>query len=93
MASTLRVVADCCDACVGSSTVAITGTVGWYQVADLGALRLVASSVANKFAVVGTLSGGFIGEFYWDAASVDADDGLTIIASSDGGVGRWKKLL
>lgn len=93
MASTLPTPQDCCDPCVGSSTVSLTGTIGWFRVADLGALRAIAASPTNTFAAVGTLSGGFFGEFYWDSASVEADDGITIIAPSGGGVGRWKKLL
>jgi len=92
MAATLpQAPSECCDPCVGSETVSITGTVGWFSVSDLTALRAVAASAINQFAAVGTLASP-IGLYRWNALSVTADNGTTIIAPSDGGVGRWNRI-
>jgi hypothetical protein len=82
---------DCCDPCVGQDTVTITGTVGWFSVADLTALRAVAASSINQFAAVGTLAVP-VGLYRWNNSSVLADNGTTNIAPSDGGVGRWERI-
>ena len=92
MAATLpQTPSECCDPCVGSSTVSITGTVGWFSVADLTALRAVAASAINQFAAVGTLATP-VGLYRWNAASTTADNNSTIIASSDGQPGRWERI-
>lgn len=36
---------------------------------------------------------GFIGDYFWLAGDVTADDGIMVIAPSDGGVGRWRKII
>lgn len=60
---------------------------------DVAALRAQPTAATNTFASVGTLAGGFFGDFYWQAGSVDADDGVSVIAPDDGGAGRWKRLI
>lgn len=92
MASTLpSAPSECCTPCVGQSTVTLTGTVGWFSVSDLTALRAVAASSINQFAAVGTLASP-VGLYVWNALSVTADNGGSIVAPSDGGVGRWNRI-
>ena len=92
MAATLpQAMSECCDPCVGSETVSITGTVGWFSVPDLTALRAVAASAINQFAAVGTLATP-VGLYRWNNTSVLADNGTTNIAPSSGAVGRWERI-
>jgi len=65
---------------------------GWYKVADLTALRALATDTDNKAAIVDDINGYGAGLFRWDNTSTDADDNATVIAPSDGGVGRWTRL-
>ena len=59
------------------------------MVADLDELRAVATSAENKVATVQDVGGGVSAVYWWNAASVAADDGLLTIAPDDGGTGRW----
>ncbi len=71
-----------------------TGDVtGWHYVADETALRALPTDSDNKVAVVADLGGFGAAQFRWDATSVLADDGATVIAPSDGGVGRWERMV
>jgi hypothetical protein len=66
---------------------------GWYKVADEDALRALATSADNKAAVVDDLAGYGSAFFRWDTSSTEADDGVTIIAPTDGGPGRWTRVV
>lgn len=65
---------------------------GWPVVADVAALAAIASTnIFNSMVRIATAAGWF-GDYYWDALSVVADDGFSVIAPSDLGVGRWIKV-
>ena len=71
-------------------TVQTTGTADGLQVVStLAALAGLATSSANKAAIVQGDDDGALRIYKWDATSTDADDGLGVIAPSDGGTGRW----
>lgn len=92
--NTLPTFSDCCNTCVGQSTVSLTTSFGWYQVSDIASLRAIQASSSNVFASVGTLSGGFFGDFGWNNTSVAADDGVTVInPTGNSGAGRWERLV
>jgi hypothetical protein len=74
-----------------SSTIAVLD--GWFKVADLTALRALATDSDNKFAVVDDINGFGSGAYRWDNTSTAADDDATIIAPSDAGTGRWIRLV
>lgn len=92
MASTLPALDSCCDPCVGAATVEFTGSVGIFLVEDLTALADIPASPLNQQSRVATTA-GLVGDYIWVNDSVVADDGFTVIAPSDGGVGRWHKVL
>jgi len=75
---------------VGTDSISITGTVGWFRLDTIAQLRAQPGIDSNVFATVGTEL-GFLGDFYWKSGDVTADDGAFIIAPSDGLSGRWFK--
>ena len=71
-------------------TVNTTGTADGLQVVStLTALAGIATSTDNKAAIVQGDDDGNLRIYKWDATSTTADDGLGVIAPSDGGTGRW----
>jgi hypothetical protein len=72
-------------------TVYTTGTSsdGLQVVSTLSALAGLATSTANKAAIVQGDDDGNLRIYKWDSASTTADNGLGVIAPSDGGTGRW----
>lgn len=92
MPSTLPSSQSCCDECTGIASVLVASGIGWFRLDDLAQLRAQPSSVTNVFASVGTEL-AFIGDFFWKNGALDADNDITCIAPSDGGAGRWKKLI
>lgn len=91
MASTLPSVQDCCDSCTGEGVTLVMSTTSIVVVADLDALRALPTSVSNSTALV--TGEDEAGLYWWDAANITADDGVTVIAPGDGGVGRWRKTI
>lgn len=65
------------------------------EIASVNAANVAALRAANprtaKLATINDVGGG---QFYWDAASTDADDGaLTLLPTGWSGAGRWKRLV
>lgn len=100
MASTLPTVNDCCSMCDGLSveiettTSVVTGNAGFYVADTLTALRAIATSVNNRFAVLlgdtAKYDFGPAKYYNWDATSVEADNPfLVVVPNDDAGVGRW----
>lgn len=93
MASSLPVNTDCCRPCSFSDEVTITVSSGWPVVADIAAVRAISgTSIFNSMVRVAT-SAGMLGDWLWVAGDVTADDGLMVLAPSDGSSGRWFKVL
>lgn len=71
----------------------ITTVGGWPVVADIAAVRAISgTSIFNSMVRIAT-SAGFFGDYYWLANDVTADDGIMVLAPSDGSAGRWFKVL
>jgi hypothetical protein len=62
---------------------------GLQVVSTLAALAGLATSASNKAAIVQGDDDGNLRIYKWDSTSTTADDGLGVIAPSDGGTGRW----
>jgi hypothetical protein len=63
--------------------------VGFVCVANIAALRALATSSYNKAAAVNDDGSESLRIYRWNSTSTDADDGAAVIAPSDGGTGRW----
>lgn len=50
------------------------------------------TSIFNTMARVAD-ENGLIGDYFWLAGDVTADDGIMVIAPTDGGPGRWRKII
>lgn len=102
MASALQVINDCCSPCDGQTYTVTQGgggvsSTGFVVVDLLVDLRNVASAATNAFAWVKdalAVGDGNGGAYTWEAAALDADDGINWILPNDtviGDPGRWKK--
>lgn len=71
----------------------ITPSGAEFYVDSIAALKGIAAPAVNSRAVVVgyyTPGDGGGGLFWWDAASTELDNGITVIQLSGGGTGRWK---
>lgn len=68
-------------------------SIGVFGADDLTELRSFPASSDNQSAVVGNTGAGFGATYTWNNASTAADDGISVIAPSDGGTGRWIKAI
>lgn len=62
---------------------------GAFTVADLTELAALVPSATDMACIVANIGGGLTAIYRWDNTSVDADDGMMIIAPSNGMNGRW----
>jgi hypothetical protein len=77
-----------------SASPAIPGVTTLASVSVFSDVRALA---AGQYPLVWVLGGtvvgdGYDGVFYWSSTSLTADDGLTVLAPSAGGTGRWIRL-
>lgn len=91
MALTLPSITDCCRqpcACTADQT----GGLGFWVVPTIAALRATPGLSTNKQATVGSL-GSFVGLYVWNPSDTSADNGTTIIETSDAPAsGRWNRI-
>lgn len=101
MASTLPSVNACCTGCASISipvTITPTTVTGWYVANTIPDLRVLANASTNQWAEVlgnAAVGDGGGGGYSWQAAALNADDGITWIKPNDtviGSPGRWYKL-
>jgi hypothetical protein len=66
---------------------------GYFKLATVALLRDEPASDSNKVAFIDDIAGYGSGIFFWNGTSTTAHNGTTVIAPSDGGTGRWIRVL